>query len=96
MSQTHENMATKSFKTAVCVVPPTPLWPQIQSIRATHDKSYIRWMPHINILYPFHEDTDAVFAHAAEKMAKTFKHSGFDTAFKVCATADFVCMRWFG
>ena len=38
---------------AVVICPPTSTWEPIQRIRAVNDKSYTRWMPHINLLYPF-------------------------------------------
>ena len=41
---------------AVVLVPPRDLWAPIQAIRATNDKSYLRWMPHVNLLYPFLRD----------------------------------------
>ncbi|KAL0487904.1 hypothetical protein AKO1_008899 [Acrasis kona] len=42
-----------SMLSAACIVPPKSVWDQIQRIRSEHDKSYNRWMPHINLLYPF-------------------------------------------
>ena len=39
--------------TALCLIPPEEVWGQIQSIRSKHDKAYPRWMPHINLIYPF-------------------------------------------
>lgn len=44
---------TSTHKTALCLIPPENLWEQIQSIRSVHDKAYPRWMPHINLIYPF-------------------------------------------
>jgi poly(A) polymerase len=35
-----------------------------------HDKSFTRWMPHINLLYPFLEDNGSVFEGAAEEIAQ--------------------------
>jgi 2'-5' RNA ligase len=40
-------------QTALCLIPPENVWEQIQSIRSIHDKAYPRWMPHINLIYPF-------------------------------------------
>jgi len=43
----------KVVKSAVVIIPPEELWGPIQEIRKVHDKAYKRWMPHINLLYPF-------------------------------------------
>lgn len=40
----------KVVSSAVVVMPPESQWTQIQDIRAKHDKSYVRWMPHINLV----------------------------------------------
>ncbi len=40
-------------KAALIVGPPEDLWGPIQAIRATHDKAYDRWPPHVNVLWPF-------------------------------------------
>jgi 2'-5' RNA ligase len=43
----------KVFQSSLCVIPPVSMWPTIQQLRRRHDKSYERWQPHINLLYPF-------------------------------------------
>jgi len=43
----------KVHQSAVVIIPPRNTWDQIQTIRAVHDKSFKRWMPHINLIYPF-------------------------------------------
>ena len=45
--------AATTTQTALCIIPPENVWEQIQSIRSLHDKAYPRWMPHINLIYPF-------------------------------------------
>lgn len=49
----HRNMAattvSKSHKTSVCIIADVQLWPAIQRIREKHDRSFVRWMPHINM-----------------------------------------------
>ncbi len=46
-------MELKTYKTAVAIIPTEDIWKQIQEIRRTHDRQFRRWMPHINLLYPF-------------------------------------------
>eukprot|EP01084_Bolivina_argentea_P265306 449658_1 len=41
------------FKSALCLIPPSNIWPTIQNIRKKYDCAYYRWQPHLNILYPF-------------------------------------------
>ena len=49
------------------LIPPPSSWGDVQAVRASRDKSYLRWMPHVNLLYPFVEDDEAGenFARAA-------------------------------
>jgi hypothetical protein len=58
----------KVHKSALCFVPAS-LWRQLQLARCFHDKSFVRWPPHINLLYPFVEDEGGSFAAAAEAAA---------------------------
>ncbi|ESO89026.1 hypothetical protein LOTGIDRAFT_106220 [Lottia gigantea] len=51
-------MANKSNKSAVVIIPPKSVWEQIQNIRSKFDKAYDRWMPHINLIYPFAPDSE--------------------------------------
>lgn len=67
-------MPIKVHTSAICIIPPATSWNQIQAIRAIHDKSYIRWMPHINLMYPFYEDEGATFEKAAESAAKALQN----------------------
>jgi 2'-5' RNA ligase len=46
-------MSGKTHHTAVAAVPPEEVWEPIQAIRRRHDRQINRWMPHINLLYPF-------------------------------------------
>jgi 2'-5' RNA ligase len=47
-----------TVQTALCLIPPENVWEQIQSIRSVHDKAYPRWMPHINLVYPFAPESE--------------------------------------
>ncbi|MBU1899592.1 2'-5' RNA ligase family protein [Myxococcota bacterium] len=55
-------------RSAVVIIPPQDLSAPIQAIRAAHDKSYARWMPHINLLYGFLPE--AHFAEAADVISR--------------------------
>jgi endonuclease/exonuclease/phosphatase family metal-dependent hydrolase/2'-5' RNA ligase len=46
-----------STATALAIIVPTRLQPEINGLRKVHDKAYRRWQPHINVLYPFVEPT---------------------------------------
>jgi 2'-5' RNA ligase len=46
-------MPGKTHQTAVAVVPPEEVGGPIQMIRRRHDRQVNRWMPHVNLLYPF-------------------------------------------
>ena len=51
-------MQSKTHTTAVVLIPPESVQPPIQSIRRIHDRNFLRWMPHITLLYPFAERHD--------------------------------------
>jgi len=44
-----------STQTALALILPKRLCSEINSLRRVYDKSYSKWTPHINILYPFVE-----------------------------------------
>lgn len=60
--------AIKTYTTAVVLIPPQDIWSPIQSIRQVHDKNFVRWMPHITLLYPFVPREQ--FPHIIPKLAK--------------------------
>lgn len=43
----------KTPLSALVVIPPEEVWEPIQRIRRKYDRKIDRWMPHINLLYPF-------------------------------------------
>jgi poly(A) polymerase len=57
--------------TALALVLPHSMLGPIQDIRREHDPSFERWMPHINLVYPFVplEDFDAAAAQITAAMA---------------------------
>jgi 2'-5' RNA ligase len=44
----------KTHQTAVIAMPCRDVWEPIQAIRRVHDRQIYRWMPHVNLLYPFY------------------------------------------
>jgi len=53
-----QNSAQKSFslnsyQTALAVIPPRHLWNRIDRLRSVYDAAYLKWPPHINVIYPF-------------------------------------------
>ena len=46
-------MAPKTHHTAVAALPPPEVLAPIQAIRRRYDRQVYRWMPHVNLLYPF-------------------------------------------
>lgn len=44
---------TKSYETALCIVPPQDQCCEIDKLRSLYDKAYEKWPPHINLVYPF-------------------------------------------
>jgi 2'-5' RNA ligase len=44
----------KTHQSAVVAMPCHDVWESIQAIRRAHDRQIHRWMPHINLLYPFY------------------------------------------
>eukprot|EP01118_Nematostelium_gracile_P015911 TRINITY_DN6472_c0_g1_i1.p1 TRINITY_DN6472_c0_g1~~TRINITY_DN6472_c0_g1_i1.p1 ORF type:complete len:713 (-),score=167.58 TRINITY_DN6472_c0_g1_i1:18-2156(-) len=43
----------KLVTSSLVIIPPPQVWETIQEIRKVHDTGFVRWMPHINLLYPF-------------------------------------------
>ncbi|KAK4166025.1 nuclear poly(A) polymerase 1 [Cladorrhinum sp. PSN259] len=42
-----------SHDAALALIPPRHLWSQVDHLRSLYDKAYLKWPPHINVLYPF-------------------------------------------
>ncbi|MFX1236709.1 MAG: 2'-5' RNA ligase family protein [Promethearchaeota archaeon] len=48
----------KTHTSAVVVIPPREVWDSIQNIRKKHDRQFYRWMPHVNLIYPFRPEIE--------------------------------------
>jgi 2'-5' RNA ligase len=51
--QREDSSPDKTHKAALVIVPPHELCEPIEAIRRKHDRKVGRWMPHINLVYPF-------------------------------------------
>lgn len=77
-----------THQTALCIIPPENLWKSIQMIRSIHDKAYARWMPHINLIYPFFPESE--FDQVKEKLERVLEEqTPFDIEF------DQSCIQYF-
>jgi 2'-5' RNA ligase len=65
-SLTRWHVDSKTFSTAVVLIPPGEVHPPIQAIRQVHDRHFRRWMPHITLLYPFRPH------HEFDRLAERF------------------------
>lgn len=68
---------SKDHKSALAITIPRSLSQQIQNMRIKHDKGFVRWFPHINLLYPFLADSADNFAKAADVLAGALKSKAF-------------------
>ncbi|PAA47732.1 hypothetical protein BOX15_Mlig019835g1, partial [Macrostomum lignano] len=50
-------MSKKTHQSAIVLMPPadTSVYQAVQDVRRQHDRQFHRWMPHINLSYPFYE-----------------------------------------
>ncbi len=64
----------KTVASACVIIPPEEIWEPIQKIRRTYDSKIHRWMPHINLFYPFApmQEYDKIFKKFENK-CKTIK-----------------------
>jgi len=71
-------MSVKSHKSAIVIVPQvSPEFLEfIQNIRQKHDKAFKRWMPHINLIYPFYERESENFKKDVTAISRSFKNCG--------------------
>jgi|GEM_PF-2261928 len=79
------NAVRPVYQSAVVIIPPDELLPEIQAIRQCYDTRFYRWMPHINLIYGFIPEshfTDAVeiiTPSLAQLQPFTVSLAGFDT-----------------
>ncbi|ELR14540.1 RNA recognition motif domain containing protein [Acanthamoeba castellanii str. Neff] len=55
-----------SLMSSIVMVPPIEAWPALQAIRRIHDTGFVRWLPHVNMIYPFVPNQQ--FPEAAQKL----------------------------
>lgn len=75
-------LATNSYDTALCIVPPRRLWAPIDRLRSRHEDAYRRWPPHVNLIYPFVQADDLPAALEAIRSAIQTLHP-----FRICLSA---------
>lgn len=63
----------KTHRSALAVLPPEEVWGPIQAIRAVHDRAYARWMPHVNLLYPFLDEAPVEAVERAAASVAAFE-----------------------
>jgi poly(A) polymerase len=82
------------YRSAIAILPPAEIWQSIQAIRQQFDSGFVRWMPHITLLYGFipdayFEDAIALIAPILAKIEpftvtladfQTFPHAKTATA----------------
>lgn len=64
----------KEPDTALCIIPPRHLWPQIDRVRSLHDRNFPNWPPHIKLMYPF--VPVQTFSLHLESISKAVQHLG--------------------
>jgi 2'-5' RNA ligase len=73
-------MPLKTHCSALAVVPPEKVWGSIQAIRRRHDRQVKRWMPHVNLLYPFRPRTE--FSTVVEQLVVSAEVEPFQVSFR--------------
>eukprot|EP00039_Didymoeca_costata_P018783 m.334948 g.334948 ORF g.334948 m.334948 type:complete len:215 (+) comp17480_c0_seq1:143-787(+) len=59
-SKTSGSTPTTNVQAALCVLIPedTVCFADIQDIRSKHDKAFVRWPPHVNLIFPYLHDVE--------------------------------------
>ena len=73
---------SKVYTSAVVIIPPKNIWPPIQEIRKEYDRQINRWMPHVNLLYPFRHISE--YSKLEKKFSEVSGQIGsFEISFKI-------------
>ena len=66
-------MSSSDVTTALSILPPLDSHNQLNFLRSKYDKAYPRWMPHINLLFPFvsEDKFDEVEKNLSEVLSTT-------------------------
>ncbi|KAF6811580.1 DUF455 domain-containing protein (endonuclease/exonuclease/phosphatase) [Colletotrichum plurivorum] len=80
--------SSRSYDTALCLIPPREQWPLIERLRLDNDKAYSKWPPHINLIYPFVKCTDSEdlqrACHAVASSLENCSPSHHPNALPIC------------
>ncbi|KZP04458.1 hypothetical protein FIBSPDRAFT_843964 [Athelia psychrophila] len=68
-----------AHKSALVLIPPSPISTPIQSLRRVHDRNFNRWPPHVNLIYPFlcapSSNIDAILARIRSALSQSSSHA---------------------
>ncbi|KAF2730474.1 hypothetical protein EJ04DRAFT_500507 [Polyplosphaeria fusca] len=67
------SLATNSYDTALCIIPPQYQCRSIDDLRSLYDKGYGQWPPHINLIYPF--VAPEILPRAKEQIERALKNT---------------------
>ena len=70
------SIATKSYDTALCIIPPQWQCRSIDQLRTLYDKSYSKWPPHINLVYPFVDGNNLSLARSLLQSCLSQQYTG--------------------
>lgn len=77
--------ATTSYDTALCIIPSEQDCRSLDSLRLLYDKSYGKWPPHVNLIYPF---VAPEILPRAKAQIEEYLHSGTEAMLRHPITLD--------
>ncbi|KAK4231274.1 nuclear poly(A) polymerase 1 [Podospora fimiseda] len=97
---TEPSFTLTSHNTALAIIPPSQLWAPIDHLRCLYDKAYVKWPPHINLLYPFIPPTSLELLSSTSLQPSSspfnltldtpgvFEHKHSNTIYLTCSSLD--------